>query len=125
MNIERIEFDMTSGASDVIQLTSTNVSGRVLSVHVIQSATAPFASTGVVTIKSGRTAQGIYTETLSSTGASLNKVPRQAVHTAAGVALTATEGYVREPFYLGNEILTASATACGDTKNVKVVVLVG
>jgi hypothetical protein len=125
MNIERIEFDMTSSASDVTQLQSANVSGRILSVHVIQSATVPFASTGVITLKSERTGQTLYSETLSATGASLNKVPRQVVHTSAGVALTATEGYVREPFYVGNERLTASATACGSSKNVKLVVFVG
>lgn len=125
MNIERIEFDMTSSASDVAQMLSSNISGRVLSVHVIQSATVPFASTGVITLKSERTAQSIYTETLSATGASVNRLPRQVVHTPAGVALTATEGYVREPFFLANERLTASATACGSSKNVKLVVFVG
>ncbi len=126
MNIQRIEFDMTSTTSDVAQVISTeSLSGRILAVHVIQSATVPFASTGVVTLKSERTAQSIYTETLSATGASLNRLPRQATHTALGVALTATEGFVREPFYLANERLTASATACGSTKNIKLVVFVG
>lgn len=125
MNIERIELDLTSSASDAPQVLSGNISGRILSVHVIQSATVPFASTGVVTLKSERTAQSIYTETLSATGSSLNRLPRQVVHTAAGVALTATEGYVREPFYIANERLTASATACGNAKNVKLVVFVG
>lgn len=126
MNIERIEFDMTSSASDVAQLqSSSNLTGRVLSVHVIHTATAAFASTAVVSLKTERTAQSILTATLTSTGAQLNALPRQATHTSAGAALTATEGFVREPFYVANERLTASATACGSSKNVKLVVFVG
>lgn len=131
MFITRHTFSLAGTTGDIAAATSEQITGRILSIHLqYASATGTgFATTAAVTVASQTTAQTVWAETLTTlatTTVNIHRVPRQVAHTAAGVALTATESLVREPFNLGNEKLTITATSIGSgTKAATLVILTG
>lgn len=131
MFVERHTISLVGTTGDVTAATTTAVNARVLSIHVqYGSATdTGFATTAVVTIATNKTVQTVWQETLSTlatTTVNIHRLPRQQPHTAAGVLLTATEGQVREPFYVGNDKLVVTATSVGSgSRAATVVILTG
>lgn len=124
MNVRRVELTIASSATgDAPVVYSEHISGRILSVHLLNAgASAPLATTVAVTLKSERTQQTIWAETLTVTGSNYNRNPRQLNHSSAGVVSTTGAGEMSF-FYVGNERLTCSATACGNSKSAVLVVL--
>lgn len=131
MFVTRHTFSLSGTTGAVTAATSEVINARVLSVH-LQYASATdtgFATTAVLTIATNKTAQTVLAEalsTLATTTVNIHRVPRQQPHTAAGVLLTATEGQVREPFYVGNDKLVITATDVGSgARSATLVILTG
>ncbi len=118
MFVTRQTIALSGTTGDCTTVTSEPIDGRVFSVHLQYGSAAGtgFATTAVVSVTTQQTAQSVWSETLSTlatTTVNIHRVPRQIAHTAAGVALTATESLVREPIYVGNDRLVITATNVG------------
>lgn len=131
MNIDRLTYTLAASTGDITSQTSDPISGRVLSIHLqYGSATdTGFATTAAIAITAGMSGQTIWSETLTTlatTTVNIHRLPRQNAHTSTGGSLTATESLQREPFYLGNDKLTITATAVGSgTKSARLVINLG
>ena len=129
VQMQDITLNSTTGAAATTY--TGHINGRVLSISIqyASAATTGFATTAALTVVTEVTRQAVWTETLTTlatTTVNLHRVPRQVVHTPAGVALTATEGYVREPFYVGNERLVVDAATVGSgTKQALIRIMTG
>lgn len=118
MNITRIDVPLSVATTAATTATTTAISGAIESIHITyaSAATDGFATTAVVSVVSAVTNQTIYSETLTTLATAtvyLNRYPRKAGMTTAGVALTATESLNRDRFIAANEPLIVTASAAG------------
>lgn len=116
--IERIPVSLSATTGDITTMRTANVTGPIVGIHITYGSATDtgFATTAAIAVTSETTGQTIWSETLSTlatTTVHINRITRQAQRTSAGVANTATESLVREPFYVGNERLVVTATAVG------------
>lgn len=127
MFVERHEFALVATGSDVAQMKTTlPVSARILSVHYIATTgTTGFATTAVPTVKTERSKQTVWTETLSAAETNVHRAPRLNTHSSAGAANSTSGLFDVTHFNAANEHITVSATACGDGKVGTLIVMTG
>lgn len=113
MYVERHAVAVTTAADGSVISYTPVITGAVLSIQYVKT---DFADTVDFAITAETTAQGLWTE--ENVTASTVRSPRQATHTAAGVASLYAGGgsAVLSPVYVAGERVKISITNGGDTK---------